>query len=96
MAKFLSNNDENAFTKLIVQKIDKELLKAQKRCEKNLQKGIARNNIVSKLYERPYRDNAIGKVGGEWFMQFLHKHEVERAELKSKIVAFRKKLSEFG
>lgn len=71
-------------------------MKEQKRCEEELQKAMARNDTVSRLYEKLYEDNATRKVSDEWFMQLSHKYEVERMELKSKITALRKKLSESG
>lgn len=95
MAEYLSD-DEDAFAELLARKTNKELLKEQKRCEEELQKAMARNDTVSRLYEKLYEDNAIGKVSDEWFMQLSHKYEVERMELKSKITALRKKLSESG
>lgn len=95
MAEYLSD-DEDAFAELLARKTDKELLKEQKRCEDELQKAMTRNDTVSQLYERLYEDNATGKVSDEWFMQLSHKYEVERMELKSKITALRKKLSESG
>lgn len=61
-----------------------------------LQKAIARNDIVSHLYEKLYEDNAVGKVSDEWFMQLSHKYEAERLELKAKIKTLRQKLSECG
>lgn len=95
MAEYLSD-DEDAFAELLARKTDKELLKEQKRCEEELQKAMTRNDTVFRLYEKLYEDNAIGKVSDEWFMQLSHKYEVERMELKSKITALRKKLSESG
>ena len=95
MAEYLSD-DEDAFAELLARKTDKELLKEQKRCEEELQKAMARNDTVSRLYEKLYEDNAIGKVSDEWFMQLSHKYEAERMELKSKITALHKKLSESG
>lgn len=95
MAEYLSD-DEDAFAELLARKTNKELLKEQKRCEEELQKAMTRNDTVSRLYEKLYEDNAIGKVSDEWFMQLSHKYEVERMELKSKITALRKKLSESG
>lgn len=95
MAEYLSD-DEDAFAELLARKTDKELLKEQKHCEEELQKAMVRNETVSRLYEKLYEDNATGKVSDEWFMQLSHKYEVERMELKSKITALRKKLSESG
>ena len=71
MAEYLSD-DEDAFAELLARKTDKELLKEQKRCEEELQKAMARNDTVSRLYEKLYEDNAIGKVSDEWFMQLSH------------------------
>ncbi len=95
MAEML-RRDESAFADLLAQKSSKELLKEQKRCEAELQKAIARNETVANLYEKLYEDNATGKVSDEWFMQLSHKYETERLELKSKITALRRKLSESG
>ncbi len=95
MAEYLSDY-EDAFAELLARKTDKELLREQKRCEEELQKAMTRNDTVSRLYEKLYEDNTIGKVSDEWFMQLSHKYEVERMELKSKITDLRKKLSESG
>lgn len=46
------------------------------------------------MYEKVYEDNAEGKVSDEWFMQLSHKYEVERMELKAKILDLRVKISE--
>lgn len=93
MAEFLVA-DEEAFAELLAQKTDKELLKEKKHDEAELQKAIARNDTVSRLYEKLYEDNAVGKVSDEWFMQLSHKYEVERLELKAKIKTLRQKLSD--
>ena len=71
-------------------------MKEKKHDEAELQKAIARNDTISRLYEKLYEDNAVGKVSDEWFMQLSHKYEAERLELKSKIKALRQKLSECG
>lgn len=57
MAEYLSD-DEDAFAELLARKIDKELLREQKRCEEELQKAMTRNDTVSRLYEKLYEDNA--------------------------------------
>ena len=75
-AEYLSD-DEDAFAELLARKTDKELLTEQKCCEEELQKAMTRNDTVSRLYEKLYEDNAIGKVSDEWFMQLSHKYEVE-------------------
>ena len=95
MAEML-RQDEAAFAELLAQKTDQELTKERKRDEEELQKAVARNEAVSRLYEKLYEDNATGKVSDEWFMQLSHKYEVERMELKAKISALRKKLAESG
>lgn len=54
------------------------MLAEKKQLETELQKSIARNETVLKLYEKVYEDNAAGKVTDEFFMQLSHKYEVER------------------
>lgn len=54
--------------------------------EAELQRCVARNRKVAELFEKLYEDNVEGEVTDEWFMQLSHKYEVERMELKSKIV----------
>ena len=71
-------------------------MKEKKHDEAELQKAIARNDTVSRLYEKLYEDNAVGKVSDEWFMQLSHKYETERLELIAKIKALRQKISECG
>ncbi len=88
--------DEETFAEILSQKTNKDILKEQKHLEGELNKAIARNETVSKLYEKLYEDNAIGKVTDEWFMQLSHKYEVERMELKAKISDLRQKLSAIG
>ena len=95
MADFL-RTDEDAFADLLAQRTNKELMKEQKQAEADLQKAIARNDTVSRLYEKLYEDNVSGKVSDEWFMQLSHKYEVERMELKAKITALRRKLADMG
>ena len=95
LATFLQT-DEAAFADLLAQKTNQELLKEQKQAEADLQKAVVRNDTVSRLYEKLYEDNASGKVSDEWFMQLSQKYEAERLELKDRIIALRKKLSESG
>lgn len=79
MAEYLSD-DEDAFAELLAKKTDKELLAEQKRCEEELQKAMTRNDTVSRLYEKLYEDNAIGKVSDEWFMQLIDHIDVFETE----------------
>ena len=78
MVEYLS--DEDAFAELLARKSDKELLREQKRCEEELQKAMTRNDTVSRLYEKLYEDNAIGKVSDEWFMQLIDHIDVFETE----------------
>ena len=86
--------DEEGFAELLAQKTQKDMLAEKKQLEAELQKAIARNETVLKLYEKVYEDNAAGKVTDEFFMQLSHKYEVERMELKGKISSLRKRLLE--
>ena len=95
LASFL-RYDEEAFADILAQKTNRDMLAEQKRLEGELQKAIARNETVVRMYEKLYEDNASGKVTDEWFMQLSHKYEVERMELKNKISDYRQRLSELG
>lgn len=93
MAMFLKD-DEETFTELLEDKTNKDLLAQKKHRENELQKSVARQKTVENLYERLYEDNISGKVSDEWFMELSHKYEVERMELKSKISALHREISE--
>ena len=88
--------DEESIAELLAQKTQKDMLSEKKQIEGKLQKAIARNEQVLKLYEKIYEDNAAGKVTDEFFMQLSHKYEVERMELKSRITELRKRASDLS
>lgn len=67
---------------LLTKKSEKDALAEQKLLQDELQRSIARNEAVARLFEKLYEDNASGKVTDEWFMQLSHKYEVERMALK--------------
>lgn len=95
MAEYLER-DEEAFTELLAQRTNAELQAEQKHTEAEMQKAVSRNEIVSRMYEKLYEDNVMGKVSDEWFMQLSHKYEEERLELKAKIAGLRKNLADMG
>ena len=66
--------DEEGFAELLAQKTQKDMLAEKKQLEDELQKAIARNETVLKLYEKVYEDNATGKVTDEFFMQLSHRY----------------------
>ncbi len=86
--------DESYFAQLLLRKNDEEREKDKKFLESELQKAIARSNMVSQLYEKLYEDNVVGKVSDEWFIELSHKYEKERMDLKAKIVDTRHKIEE--
>ena len=90
----LSPRSRQKQKKLLAQKTQKDLLAEKRQTEAELQKALARNDTVLKLYEKVYEDNAEGKVSDEWFMQLSHKYEVEKLELKSRIASLRTKLTD--
>lgn len=49
---------------------------------------------IDPVKDRCYEDNVAGKLSDEMFMRFSQKYETERLELKEKISAYRKRLSE--
>ena len=86
--------DESYFAQLLLRKNNEEREKDKKFLETELQKAIARSNMVSKLYEKLYEDNVIGKVSDEWFVELSHKYEKERMDLKARIADTRHKIEE--
>ena len=95
LAKFLEY-DEEAFADMLAEKTNEDLIAEKKQVQKELDRAIARNEDVARLYGRLYEDNVSGKVTDEWFMQLSNKYESERLELKTKIQQYREQLSNLG
>ncbi len=95
LADFL-RDDEAALAEILEQKTESARKTEEKYLQSELDKAIARNDTVAKMFEKLYEDNASGKVSDEWFLQLSHKYEVERMELKSKIAEIREKLKNLG
>ena len=87
-------DDEESFAMLLADKTNADILKERKHIEGELQKCLARSEQVSELCIKCYEDNVSGKLSDEIFMRFSQKYETERLELKEKISAYRKRLSE--
>ena len=88
----LLDEHEDEFAEALEKKTNADSIKEKKLIEAELQKAIVRNDRVVGLYEKLYEDNTEGKVSDEWFMQLSHKYEVERMELKAKIVEYKERL----
>ena len=91
LAEYLAH-DEEAFADLLEQKTNKDMLRERKALENTLQTSIARNNEVSRLYERVYEDNVNGKITDERFMQLSNKYDTEQADLKKLIADIQEQL----
>ena len=87
-------DDEESFATLLANKTNADILKEKKHIEGELQKCIVRSGQVAELCIRCYEDNVAGKLSDEMFMRFSQKYETERLDLKEKISAYRKRLSE--
>ncbi len=88
LAYFLSYEEE-IFAEILSKKTNKDLLNEQKSLKMELERCVSRQQTVENLYERLYEDNALGKVTDEWFMHMSRKYDVERVELKDKILKLR-------
>lgn len=86
--------DEERFATLLANKTNADILKERKHIEGELQKCLVRSEQVAELCIKCYEDNVSGKLSDEMFMRFSQKYETERLELKEKISAYRKRLSE--
>ena len=87
-------DDEESFATLLADKTNADILKEKKHIESEMQKYIVRSEQVAELCIKCYEDNVSGKLSDEMFMRFSQKYETERLELKEKISAYRKRLSE--
>ena len=85
--------DEKLLAEILEKKTHKDFYDEKKFLEGELQKAIVRQQSVASLYEKLYEDNATGKVTDEWFTHMSHKYEVERAELKVKILNLREQVA---
>ena len=92
LAEYLTH-DEEAFADLLEQKTNKDMIRERKALECTLQTATARDNEVSRLYERVYEDNVNGKITDERFMQLSNKYDTEQAELKKQIVNIQEQLA---
>ena len=52
-----------------------------------------RNETVSNLFVKIYEDNATGKLTDEMFMQLSKKYELERMELKDRIMEYKERIA---
>ena len=93
LSKCLCDNEED-FATLLADKTNADIFKEKKQLESELQKCLMRSEQVSELCIKCYEDNVAGKLSDEMFMRFSQKYEAERLELKEKISAYRKRLSE--
>ena len=93
LAEFLTD-DEDAFTELLEQKTNADLLAEQKNLESELAAATARSNEILRLFEKLYEDNVSGKVTDDWFMRLSQKYEMEQDELKRKTKQIRDRLTE--
>ena len=93
LSKCLCDNEED-FATLLADKTNADIFKEKKHLESELQKCLMRSEQVSGLCIKCYEDNVAGKLSDEMFMRFSQKYEAERLELKEKISAYHKCLSE--
>ncbi len=93
LAGFLID-DEEAFTEILADKTNSDILKEKKSLEGKMKRCMSRNETVLQMYEELFEKNSIGKVTDEMFMALSHKYETERLQLKEKVADIRVRLSE--
>lgn len=85
-------SDEEAFAEMLRVKSDKNACNEKKRLESELQKATARDNEVTRLYEKLYEDNVNQKVTDEWFLQLSTRYTEEHTLLTTKTAEIKGKL----
>lgn len=91
LAKYLESHEEE-FAKLLAEKTNADMLAEQKTLETELNRVTARTEMLTSLFAKTYEDNVSGKLSDEMYMELSHKYEVERLELKTKILSTRSAL----
>ena len=95
LAKYLESHEEE-FAKLLAEKTNADMLAEQKTLETELNRAIARNEMLTSLFAKTYEDNVSGKLSDEMYMELFHKYEVERLELKTKIFEYKECLAKIS
>lgn len=95
LAKYLESHEEE-FAKLLAEKTNADMLAEQKTLETELNRAIARNEMLTSLFAKTYEDNVSGKLSDEMYMELSHKYEVERLELKTKIFEYKECLAKIS
>lgn len=95
LAKYLESHEEE-FAKLLAEKTNADMLAEQKTLETELNRAIARNEMLTSLFAKTYEDNVSGKLSDEMYMELSHKYEVERLELKTKIFEYKERLAKIS
>ena len=95
LAKYLESHEEE-FAKLLAEKNNADMLAEQKTLETELNRAIARNEMLTSLFAKTYEDNVSGKLSDEMYMELSHKYEVERLELKTKIFEYKECLAKIS
>lgn len=95
LAKYLESHEEE-FAKLLAEKTNADMLAEQKTLETELNRAIARNEMLTSLFAKTYEDNVWGKLSDEMYMELSHKYEVERLELKTKIFEYKECLAKIS
>lgn len=95
LAKYLESNEEE-FAELLAKKTNDDMIAEQKYLESELNKAVVRSETVANMFVKIYEDNATGKINDEMFMQLSHKYEVERLELKTKIVEYKERIAKIN
>lgn len=87
--------DETRFAAILQSKIEGDRKQHRKAVEAELRSVISRINMVEKLYEKIYEDNANGKISDEWFSHMAQKYALERIQLKSRKLSLTESLNSF-
>ena len=90
---YYAQNYEEAFVKLVLDSALREMEKAGRNRQKELDVMIARDQELDVLFERTYEDSLSGRITEERFARMTKRYEAEQAELKAKIAPLKKEIA---
>lgn len=90
---FFAERYEEEFVKIVLNSALREMEKAGRNRQRELDTLITRDKELDVLFKRIYEDSLSGRITEDRFARMSKKHEDEQAELKSKIAPLKKEIA---
>ena len=87
---------EKEFAKVVLDSALREMDKAGRNRQKELDVLIARDKELDILFEKVYEDSVSGRITEDRFARMSQKYEGEQAEIKKKILPLKKEIAKYN